>query len=546
MKTLRNISDNVKYILIIAAAITLLLVPAKLAHAESELPTSGEGWSYSASGDLLIESDQGWAGFLKHGFRASVRTLYLGKDVTNCRMYDLPNDVPIPDYYTKDDVLGYDRDGKPYYKFRSFTGFFTHEIIIDERNPIFCVTDGLLINTANNEVVLSVSTLDDVIIPEGIKSIAYCAFCDHEIKSVQFPASLQRIGGHAFSQCKELTKIDLPQSLVRIEVGAFSNCESLREVLLPDGLEQIATYAFESCAIEYLKIPERVNEIKGCAFYDCDNLKQVVLAQGIKIIGSGAFLECDHLTDINFPDGLELIEDGAFSSCYELKRVILPDSLQRIGNKTFWGCDLNLLRIPPKLAFLWDSGDSRGYILNPHSKQNKSFELGSVDTVILSGSDYDFGYPAITNAKNVYFLGVPPEDVGQILDQESVEHIYCSDAYEFEWTRSKVASWVRQKLTILPAAEIAALTEEAVNATPEPTNSPRPRLTPEPTRTPVPVLTPFPTNAPAATPAPAALEEKAPFDPIILAFAGVLALVASGIVIIAVKGRKQKKRAGKI
>ena len=459
-------------------------------------------------------------------------------------MYDLPNDIPIPDYYTKEDVLGYDWDGTPYYKYRSFTGFFTREIIIDESNPIFRITDGVLINTANNEVVLSVSTIDDVIIPEGIKSIAYCAFCDHRIKSVQFPASLERIGGHAFSHCEELTKIEFPQSLVRIDVGAFSNCVSLREVLLPEGLEQIATYAFESCAIEQLKIPDSVNEIKGCAFYNCDNLKQVVLPHGIKIIGSGAFLECDQLTDINFPEGLELIEDGAFSSCYELKRVILPDSLQQIGNKTFWGCDLNLLRNPPKLAFLWDSGDSRGYILNPHSKQNKTFELGSVETVILSGSDYDFGYPAISNAKNVYFLGTPPADVGQILDEESVEHIYCSDAYEFEWTRSKVASWVRQKLTILPAAEIAALTEKEINATPEPTNTPAPTLKPQPSKTPVPVLTPFPTKTPTATMAPAT-EDKAVFDPIMLVFASVLALVVAGIVVVARKGKRQKKRAKK-
>lgn len=327
MKTLRCINDSVKYILFIAAVIALLIVSTRLARAESELPTSGEGWNYSASGDLQIESDQGWAGFLKYGFRESVRTLYLGKDVTNCRMYDLPNDVPIPEYYSKEDILGYDWDGNPYYELWLFDGFYPKEIVVDVRNTTFRVSNGLLINTVNNEVVLAKTGLTDVVIPEGIRSIAYCAFCDHEIKSVQFPASLQRIGGHAFSQCKELTKIDLPQSLVRIEVGAFSNCESLREVFLPDGLEQIATYAFESCAIEYLKIPESVSEIKGCAFYDCDNLKQVVLPQKIKIIGSGAFLECDHLTDINFPDGLELIEDGAFSSCYELKRVILPDSL---------------------------------------------------------------------------------------------------------------------------------------------------------------------------------------------------------------------------
>ena len=143
------------------------------------------------------------------------------------------------------------------------------------------------------------------------------------------------------------------------------------------------------------------------------------------------------------------------------------------------------------------------FIINPYSKKDKSFGLHSVDTVILSGSDYDFGYPAISNAKNVYFLGKPPEDVGQILDEDTVEKIYCSDEFEFEWTRSTVASWVRQKLTILPADQINDFVETTINNTSIPTNTPKPPYegmsivnTPKPTATLQSSVLPTPTAEP--------------------------------------------------
>jgi hypothetical protein len=173
--------------------------------------------------------------------------------------------------------------------------------------------------------------------------------------------------------------------------------------------------------------------------------------------------------------------------------------------------------------------------------KDKSFKLSSADTVIFSGSEYDFGYRAISNTQNVYFLGKPPEDVGQILDEDSVEKIYCSDEFEFEWTRSTVASWVRQRLTILPADEINEWAETTINTTPKPTNTPRPTRTPRPTPTPWPTPMPRPSVSPAATAEP---EEQA-VDPILFVFAGVIAVVVAGIVVLVLKSRRPKKKAKK-
>ena len=190
------------------------------------------------------------------------------------------------------------------------------------------------------------------------------------------------------------------------------------------------------------------------------------------------------------------------------------------------------------MAFPVYDRDKGEYIVNPNTKKDKTFGLSSADTVIFSGSDYDFGYPAINNAKNVYFLGKPPEDAGQILDRDTTGNIYCSEEYEHEWTRSTVASWVRQKIQFLPADQLNDITQTAINTTPRPIVTPRP--------TPMATSAPANTPQPAISPTPELTEEaKEPVDPLLYAFAGILALMIAGIVVVAMNNRKTKKRSKK-
>ena len=499
----------------------------------------GDGWSMSANGVLTIESNQGWANCIRDGYKPEVRELVIGKDVTYFRMYRLPYDLPSPDFFDSFEVAGYDKNGEPYYEYGVLNDLFPLKIIVEEGSLAFKVVGGLLINTATNELVLSEMGVTDVIIPEGVRIITRNAFEKRDLTSVQFPSSLEVIGEDAFSLCASLTKIELPESLTELRGGAFIRCDKLKEVKLPSKLQVLGAYAFCGCPITYIEIPKTVEEIGAYAFSDCALLHQAILPEGLKRIKGSAFSDCKQLMRIEFPEGLESIGDGAFSSCYSLKRAILPDSLQQVGNDAFIDCNLSILRIPSSLTFPVYDRDKGEYIVNPYTKKDKTFGLSSVETVIFSGSDYDFGYPAVSHAHNVYFLGKPPEDVGQILDENSVESIFCSDKFEFEWTRSTVASWVRQRLTILPAEQLKDITDQEIHATPLPTELPRP--TPRPTETPWPTPIPRPTASPAVT----AKTEQQLADPLVFVFAGILALVIAGIVVVAVKSRKPKKRAHK-
>ncbi len=498
-------------------------------------PFDGDGWSITADGVMTIENNQGWWDAMKHDFRQDIRKLIIGRDLTSFRVYSLPYDVPSPDFFTAADVSSYDNKGRPFYDdFLRSTDIFPDEIEVEEGNPVFQVLDGMLINTETGELVLSEVGLTDVVIPEGVKMITKHAFLKRGITSVRFPKTLEVIGPLTFARCEKLTNIELPNSLFELQDSAFLDCKNLRSVILSDNLRAIGKDAFSYTAIEEVKIPQNVTEIGSHAFRECDQLKKVVLPTGLKKIQGGAFFNCDQLSSIELPDGLEYIGAAAFGFCMNLKVAILPDSLQQIGKSAYSGCELSILRIPEQLSFVDWNFQTGIASVNSYKRRDKTFDLNSVETVVITGSDYDFRYPAITDAKNVYFLSTPPEDVGQILDKDSVGNIYCSDEFEHQWTRSSVASWVRQKLTILPAAQIKAITEEAVNATPEPIVTPRPTPTPLPTETPWPT----PIITPATTPKEEAPAENKPIDPILFVFAGVIAVVIAGIVVVSAKTKR--------
>jgi len=496
----------------------------------------GFGANNIVLGTLEIMKNEDWSQ-LQDGDIYMVDKLFIGQDVTTFGFSTVTEGYPDEVEDQIDDIIAEGRFGDSYHIYDFLWDLLPEKIVVSEGNSIFRVTDGLLINQVTNEVVLSEMNVKDVVIPEGVQSISWKAFYDRPLYSVQFPETMQKIGPYAFAKCKSLVHVILPDSITHIGICAFSDCVALEQIELPEGLQQIEAYAFSNCKEQFVEIPEGVQAIGPCAFIGGKELRQVVLHPGLSKIDVYAFRDCPELYIINFPEGVISIGQGAFSGCLSLRRVIFPDSLQEIGEYMFYKCNLSVLRFPPKLNFLkYVYGE--GYVSYHNTKKFMSFLYDSVDTVICSGSDYDLGYRAIDEVNTVYFLGEAPENVGQILDEDSVEKIYCSDEFEFEWTRSTVASWVRQRLTILPADEIKTLTEMAINTTPKPTNTPKPPYegmklvnTPRPTATP----------QPTASPAPIAEPAQQATDPILFAFAGVLALVVAGIVVIAVRSKKPKR-----
>jgi hypothetical protein len=131
-------------------------------------------------------------------------------------------------------------------------------------NPYYKVEGNCLIDMRTNAVVLGCK---DSVIPDGMTSIAQCAFMDcvglesisipdsitrierraflrcTDLKSVKLSSSLTYIGKESFLECKALESITIPSTVVTIERDAFTKCESLVSAIfiVPDGWTAIST-----------------------------------------------------------------------------------------------------------------------------------------------------------------------------------------------------------------------------------------------------------------------------------------------------------------
>ena len=135
----------------------------------------------------------------------------------------------------------------------------------------------------NNTVITGLRNkkLSEVIVPEGVKEIGYCAFSSAQFKRIYIPASVEIISDSAFEFCDNLEEITFAKdsSLKIIHEFAFSNCPNLYSIVFPEGLETIDYNAFYGCnLLKEVYIPSSVTKMGANIFEDCNSLKVINLA----------------------------------------------------------------------------------------------------------------------------------------------------------------------------------------------------------------------------------------------------------------------------
>lgn len=206
----------------------------------------------------------------------------------------------------------------------------------------------------------------DLIIPDGVTSIADCAFYScNEITSVTIPTSLTSIGKAAFFNCTEISTIYYMGDVAGwCGISGLGNVMSDKcilyidgnkvegDLIIPDGVTSIADYAFYKCnEITSITIPASLTNIGEKAFYDCFKLKYVYytgdvagwceisglfynIMRGSLYIG-GNIVE----GDLIIPEGVTSIGDYAFYNRNEITSIRIPDSVTYIGDYAFYNCD---------------------------------------------------------------------------------------------------------------------------------------------------------------------------------------------------------------
>ena len=198
-------------------------------------------------------------------------------------------------------------------------------------------------------------------LPEGLKYVA--GFNYTKITDVQFPSTLEEIGGGAFSKCNSLMcEISLPHSLKRIETSAFNSSAIKGNLALPEGLEYIGKSAFTGCSglTGSLTIPSGVHIIYSSAFSSCGFTGNLTLPMGLTEIQSSAFSGTKFKGELNIPSTVTTIGDSAFANTEFNGTLILPKELISLGSSVFSGCwrlsgvveiPQNIVAIPSQLFY---------------------------------------------------------------------------------------------------------------------------------------------------------------------------------------------------
>lgn len=113
----------------------------------------------------------------------------------------------------------------------------------------------------------------DVVISDGVTSIAAYAFNNKFVTSITIPDGVVSIGEGAFLGCPKLAKVTIPDSVTSIGLAAFMACHSLKSVAIPKNA----------------KLGPR-------AFMKCTKLTTVIIPDSVTHIGKQAFLVCKELT----------------------------------------------------------------------------------------------------------------------------------------------------------------------------------------------------------------------------------------------------------
>ena len=168
------------------------------------------------------------------------------------------------------------------------------------------------ITTIGRSVFNNCSTLESIIIPEGVVDIQSWAFADTSLSSITIPSTVDLIYGEAFQYVKTPVtvtispyntrykdygtngiyetvnnRLTLYQGFVNtviysdtldISAGAFRWYDNMTSKLIPQGVNTLENYCFEYTGLVNVSIPSSVSYIGLRAFGDCSSLTEVRVA----------------------------------------------------------------------------------------------------------------------------------------------------------------------------------------------------------------------------------------------------------------------------
>ncbi len=139
--------------------------------------------------------------------------------------------------------------------------------------------------------------------------------------TLRIPDGVETIWDGALRLCdrKAIKKVILPEGLRDIGDHAFEYCENLKSVKFPAGLERIGKYAFSVTSINEIDLSRGIKTIDDSAFYTC-RADGLILPDENVTIGDGVF------------EGTNIYSFSIAGTRYFLRRSINTWDLKRLLN----------------------------------------------------------------------------------------------------------------------------------------------------------------------------------------------------------------------
>ncbi|MFI3230062.1 MAG: leucine-rich repeat protein [bacterium] len=199
--------------------------------------------------------------------------------------------------------------------YNSFQGTSTlYSITVDEDNPYFSATNGVLFNKDFTKLVSypAGNPQNNFEIPETVTEIGDYAFSDvSDLTTVKIPNSVTTIGSWVFNNAHDLTSIQIPNSVTSIGYGLFANCSSLTNVVLPNSISTITDYLFYGCSsLASISIPDSITTIGNAVFYKCASLTSLEIPHGVTTIGNLILCDSVNVNTLSIPTSVTSIGDA--------------------------------------------------------------------------------------------------------------------------------------------------------------------------------------------------------------------------------------------
>lgn len=299
------------------------------------------------------------------------------------------------------------------------------------------------------------NTLNNINLPETLKSIGDSAFYYTNIKEIILHASLTEIGKWAF-YCYNLNNVYVECAPVDISAGCFRYYRTLyvpseyeEQYRAATGWKNFSTIIAKDFIYNDFMLKKLTEETASVVKYT-GTLTDLTLPDEVTInnntykitaIGNSAF-ESTNLTSIKLPNYLEEIGERAFRYNYDLTSVDFPNSLRTIGNYAFYNCQISTVNLPNSIEAIGDNAFGANYSLRTIViKKQTPFTLGSypfyssngLKIIIMPSSSVDF-YKTAENWQNYkyYIYGVDAivDDLAyQKLDDKNVMLTCCFKSF---------------------------------------------------------------------------------------------------------------------